>query len=129
MTDTKPPPTPVPDDDAKKRLRDKVDKLLAAAPHKSESSITLDGKTFNYSAVAAFVPVTAGGVDDKRGDPEAAIFTTSYFLADADPRTRPVCFASTAARARRRSGCIWARWGRSVSSSARTGRCRRRPTR
>ena len=92
MTDTKPSQTPPIDDDAKKRLKDKVDKLLAAAPHKSESSITLEGRTLKYSAIAAFVPVTAGGVDEKRGDPEAAIFTTSYFLTDADPRTRPVCF-------------------------------------
>src|SRR2546428_13549249 len=45
-----------------------------------------------YSAVAAFVPVTAGGLDEKRGETEAALFTTSYFFADADPMTRPVCF-------------------------------------
>ncbi len=93
MSEPKPAPQSAPaDDDAKKRLRDKVDKLLASEPRNSESSVTLDGRTLKYSAVAAFVPVAAGGVDDKRGDPEAAIFTTSYFLADADPRTRPVCF-------------------------------------
>jgi len=92
MSDPKTPPATPTDDDAKKRLREKVDKLLATEPRKSESSIALDGRTFRYSAVAAFVPVTAGGLDDKRGDPEAAIFTTSYFLADADARTRPVCF-------------------------------------
>jgi len=93
MSETAPAPQAKPaDDDAKKRLRDKVDKLLASEPRKTEASITLDGRTLAYSAVAAFVPVTAGGVDDKRGDPEAAIFTTSYFAADADPRTRPVCF-------------------------------------
>jgi carboxypeptidase C (cathepsin A) len=90
-------PTPVPattpaPEDAKKRLREKVDKLLAAAPCKSESSIKLNGKTLKYTAVAAFVPVCAGGVDDKRGEPEAAVFTTSYFLNDADAKTRPVCF-------------------------------------
>ncbi len=30
--------------------------------------------------------------DEKRGEPEAAVFTTSYFLDDADPKARPVCF-------------------------------------
>ncbi|HEY4138797.1 MAG TPA: peptidase S10, partial [Casimicrobiaceae bacterium] len=39
-----------------------------------------------------FIPVSAGGLDEKRGDPEAAIFTTSYFLADASVTERPVCF-------------------------------------
>ncbi|HET9045489.1 MAG TPA: peptidase S10, partial [Casimicrobiaceae bacterium] len=93
MSEIKSPTATTPtDDDAKKRLREKVDKLLASEPRKSESSITLDGKTLKYEAVAAFVPVTAGGVDEKRGDPEAAIFTTSYFLHDGDTRSRPVCF-------------------------------------
>ena len=86
------PSVPPPAEEAKKRLREKVDKLLAQDPCKSEASIVLNGRTMKYNAVAAFVPVTAGGLDDKRGEPEAAVFTTSYFLADADPRARPVCF-------------------------------------
>src|SRR4249919_1276779 len=87
-------PTPAPPtEEAKKKLRERVDALLATEPRKSTSSIKLNGRTLKYSAVAAFVPVTAGGVDDKRGEPEAAVFTTSYFLDDADPKTRPVCFA------------------------------------
>jgi len=81
-----------PNDEAKKRLREKVDKLLATEPRKSEASITLNGRSMKYTAVADFVPVNAGGLDDKRGEPEAAVFTTSYFLDNADPRTRPVCF-------------------------------------
>jgi carboxypeptidase C (cathepsin A) len=84
-------PTP-PADDPKKRLREKVDKLLAAEPCRSESSLLVNGTRLSYRAEAEFVPVTAGGLDDKRGDPEAAIFTTSYFLADADAQSRPVCF-------------------------------------
>ena len=52
----------------------------------------LNGRTLKYSAIAAFVPVTAGGVDDKRDEPEAAVFTTSYFLDGAEPGARPVCF-------------------------------------
>jgi carboxypeptidase C (cathepsin A) len=81
-----------PTEEAKKKLREKVDALLAAEPRKSTSAIKLNGRTMKYTAIAAFVPVTAAGVDEKRGDPEAAVFTTSYFLDDADAKTRPVCF-------------------------------------
>jgi len=86
-------PTPAPPtEEAKKRLREKVDKLLASDPCKSAGSIVLNGRTLNYRSVAEFVPIAAGGVDDKRGEPEAAVFTTSYFHDDADPAARPVCF-------------------------------------
>ncbi len=86
------PTIPPQTEEAKKRLREKIDKLLAQAPCQSTASIALNGRTLNYKAVAAFVPLTAGGLDDKRGEPEAAVFTTSYFLEDADPKKRPVCF-------------------------------------
>ena len=79
-------------EETKKRMREKVDKLLAQEPRKSEASIVLNGRTLKYHAVAEFVPVVAGGVDDKRGEPEAAVFTTSYFLDDTDQLKRPVCF-------------------------------------
>jgi carboxypeptidase C (cathepsin A) len=88
---TEPTPTP-PAEEAKKRLREKLDKLLAQSPCTSTASVVLNGRTLKYKAVAAFVPVTAGGLDDKRGEPEAAVFTTSYFLEDADAKERPVCF-------------------------------------
>jgi len=81
-----------PNDEAKKRLREKVDKLLATEARKSEASIAINSHTLKYGAVADFIPVTAGGLDDKRGEPEAAVFTTSYFLDNADPAKRPVCF-------------------------------------
>ncbi|HTS22170.1 MAG TPA: peptidase S10 [Casimicrobiaceae bacterium] len=87
-------PTPAPQtDDAKKRLRERVDKLLAQEPCLSSGSIVLNRRSLKYKAVAGFVPVTAGGLDEKRGEPEAAVFTTAYLLDDADPKTRPVCFA------------------------------------
>jgi carboxypeptidase C (cathepsin A) len=87
-----PNPTTPQAEEAKKRLREKVDKLLAQDPCRSSGSIVLDGRTLKYRAEAAFVPVSAAGLDEKRGEPEAAVFTTSYFLEDADPKTRPVCF-------------------------------------
>ena len=93
MSDPTPAPVAAPaTDDPKKRLREKVEKLLTSEPRRSESSIKQNGRTLKYTAVAQFIPVSASGVDDKRGEPEAAVFTTSYFLTDADPKTRPVCF-------------------------------------
>jgi len=77
---------------AKKRMREKVEKVLAQPPCATEASIVLNGRSLKYRAIAEFVPVVAGGLDDKRGEPEAAVFTTSYFLIEADPVTRPVCF-------------------------------------
>ncbi|HVP89378.1 MAG TPA: peptidase S10 [Casimicrobiaceae bacterium] len=78
--------------EAKKRLREKVEKLLAKDACKSAGSIVLNGRTLKYRAEAAFVPVAAGGLDEKRGEPEAAVFTTSYLLDDAQATKRPVCF-------------------------------------
>src|SRR5512132_2732409 len=89
MSEPKPAPVTA---KAKKKLRQKLEALLATEPSKSASTIKLNGRTMKYTAIAAFVPVTAGGIDEKRGEPEAAIFTTSYLLDDADAKTRPVCF-------------------------------------
>jgi carboxypeptidase C (cathepsin A) len=80
-------------EDPKKKLREKVEALLAAEPCKSRGSITLNRRKLEYTAIAGFVPVVATGLDEKRGEPEAAVFTTSYFLDGADPKKRPVCFA------------------------------------
>lgn len=87
-----PNPATSTEDDAKKRLREQVSKLLNRDSWKSKGTIKLGGKSLKYKAIASFVPVTAGGLDEKRGEPEAAIFTTSYLLEDADPSERPVCF-------------------------------------
>jgi carboxypeptidase C (cathepsin A) len=81
-----------PNQEANKRLREKVDKLLARDPCRSAAEIVLSGRALKYRSVAEFVPVAAGGLDDKRGEPEAAVFTTSYFHDDADAALRPVCF-------------------------------------
>jgi carboxypeptidase C (cathepsin A) len=80
-------------DDADKRMRQRVDALLAREAVMNEGSVTLDGRVHEYRVRAEFVPVRCGGVDDKRGDPEAAVFTTAYLLKDAPPVERPVCFA------------------------------------
>ena len=92
-TDTPTPAAPPSAEDKDKRMREKVDKLLAQSAYTSEARTVLGGRTLSYRTVASFVPVTAGGVDEKRGDPEAAIFTIAYLLDDAEPKSRPVCFA------------------------------------
>jgi carboxypeptidase C (cathepsin A) len=94
MTEAAKPSSPAAaPEEAKKRWRERLDKLLAQAPCRSEASLKLADRTLKYHAIAEFIPVLASGIDDKRGEPEAAIFTTSYFASDADPATRPVCFA------------------------------------
>src|SRR5438477_12088896 len=85
-------PAPANSDDPKKRLRDKVDKLLARDPCKSEGSIVQDGRTFKYRAIAEYIPVLAGGLHPKRGDPGTAICTTSYFPTHATATRPPLRF-------------------------------------
>ena len=51
-------------EEARKKLREKVDKLLAQDSSRSTGSIVLNGRTLKYRAVAGFIPVNAGGLDD-----------------------------------------------------------------
>jgi carboxypeptidase C (cathepsin A) len=92
MSDSPVPAKPSPEE-AARRGRDQVDKLLAQAAVQSEGSVTLGGRAFDYRVCAEFVPVLAGGVEAQRGEPEAAVFTTAYLLKDAPAGERPVCFA------------------------------------
>ena len=78
-------------DDPKKRLREKVDKLLASEPRKSESSLRQNGRTLKYTAVAQFMPLTAGGVDAQRGEPQAAVFCVSYTVAERQAAAAVLC--------------------------------------
>ena len=87
------PTPPAAADDPKKRLREKVEKLLTQGPYRSTGSTLLNGRRYEYSSVAEFIPVAAGGLDEKRGDVEAAVFMTAYLLNDAPAAGRPVCFA------------------------------------
>ena len=87
---------PQPSSDTKesdKKMRERVDKLIAQAASESSGAITLGAKSLDYIVSAAFLPVVAGGLEGALGEPEAAVLTTSYVLKGADPRTRPVCFA------------------------------------
>ena len=87
-----PPPTSDPKETDKK-MRERVDKLVAQAASESTGSITLGGKALDYTVSAAFLPVVAAGLDGTLGEPEAAVMATSYVRKGAEASTRPVCFA------------------------------------
>lgn len=86
--------------EAAKRQRERVDALLARAPVLSSAEVTLDdGRRLPYQVRAGFVPVLAGGLGDRAGEPEAAVFTVAYqalaAAADGTPAPqplRPLCF-------------------------------------
>ena len=84
-----------PADKGKSAQRDAVERALLAAPFRSTGSTTLAGQRLDYRVEGAFVAVTAGALDERRGEPEAAVFTTAYLLerAPGDKTPRPVCFA------------------------------------
>ncbi len=75
--------------------RDAVERLLAASPRRSSGAIKLGGRKLDYQVEGAFIPVVDATQTDKRGEPEAAVFTTAYQLerkSGPSPQ-RPVCFA------------------------------------
>ena len=81
-----------PDAEAEKRQRDTLDKLLARAPVASTGSVTLaGGRRLDYELNAAFMPLTTGGVDAQRGEPQAAVFCVADMVPSDKPR--PLCFA------------------------------------
>jgi carboxypeptidase C (cathepsin A) len=88
------PATPDKDDkDTAKKMRERVDKLVAQSASESRGNIMLGGRKLEYGVSAAFLPVVANGFEGALGEPEAAVMATSYVLDGADPRDRPVCFA------------------------------------
>ena len=95
MSDQKPVADKNDADKARQTQRDAVDKLLATAPMRSTGSIKLGGRKLEYKVEGAFVPVVNTTQTDKRGEPEAAVFTTAYQLErkSGDTTPRPVCFA------------------------------------
>jgi carboxypeptidase C (cathepsin A) len=92
MTEPASTPSPAPSE-ADKKMRAKVDALLAKSASKSVGSVRLGRQKLDYEAIAAFMPVVAPGIDDKRGDAEAALLTIAYLKKDADTHARPVCFS------------------------------------
>ncbi|MFO1220290.1 MAG: peptidase S10 [Burkholderiaceae bacterium] len=87
--------TPAPaktDPDAAKRQREAVDKLLAKPAVVKTGAVTLaSGRRLDYEMHAAFVPVTQGGVEAQRGEPQAAVLCIAYRARAS--AARPLCFA------------------------------------
>src|SRR5436190_4097990 len=82
-------------EETNKRQRAAVDQALAEVPAKSTSAVMLGGRRLAYRADAGFVPVRSTTLGEAHGEPEAAIFMTSYQLdvEGPDDGKRPVCFA------------------------------------
>lgn len=94
-------------EDAKKRQRELVDRLLQQAPVSSEDSVKLDGgRTLDYTVHAAYLPTHASGIEGAHGEPECAIFTVAYIAKGAAPR--PVCFAFNGGPG---SSSVWLQFG------------------
>jgi len=86
-------PTPAAPKEVDKKMRERVDKLLAQKAALSSGSIRFGGENFEYTVDAAFVPVAAEGFDGALGEPMAAVMATNYALKGAAAATRPICFA------------------------------------
>lgn len=84
-------------EEEKKRQRERVERLLLQAPQVSTGSVAVGGKTLHYSASAGFMPIVADMSDSHKGEPDAALFLTSYTLQHKGvapkPAQRPILFA------------------------------------
>ena len=91
MTDS----TATPADKPKTSQRDAVERALLTAPVRSTGSSMLGGRQLDYRVEAAFVPVATHAHGERRGEPEAAVFTTAYQVERTpdDAAPRPVLFA------------------------------------
>src|ERR1700720_4794124 len=71
MADAPQPSTDTKESD--KKMRERVDKLIAQAASESSGSITLGAKSLEYTVNAAFLPVVAGGLEGALGEPAADV--------------------------------------------------------
>ncbi|MCF8168357.1 MAG: peptidase S10 [Rhodoferax sp.] len=95
--------TPTPPSDAsarsdeKKRTRERVEKLNARPLATSQGCVQLASGPLAYTANAGFVPVALDMSDSHKGEPDAAVFFTSYTRANdgvtAQMAARPILFA------------------------------------
>lgn len=101
-----PPQGPSPEE-AKKRQRDLVDRLLLQPVVTSEGKVRLsDGHTLEYTVSAGYMPAHAAGIEGAHADPECAVFTVAYLAPGKDPR--PVCFAFNGGPG---SSSVWLQFG------------------
>ena len=87
-------PTAPATDTKKQREKKSVEERLLRAPAVSKGRVGVaSGATLDYVATCEYLPVVDHAFGNDRGEPEAAIFCTSYQLEGAAPAARPVCFA------------------------------------
>ena len=83
--------------DEKKRMRERVEKLNALSACASEGSVELASGHLQYRASAGFVPVALDLSPTHKGEPDAALFLTSYTATGletaAQKAARPILFA------------------------------------
>ena len=87
-----------PDADAAKRLKARVEGLLARPAVLHDDSVLLDsGLRLAYQVRAGFIPVLGSGLGPEASEPQAAVFTTAYLASETSACSatapRPVCFA------------------------------------
>lgn len=83
--------------DEKKRMRDRVEKLNLLPACSSQGSVELASGSLQYRASAGFVPIVLDLSDTHKGEPDAALYLTSYSLTGVDSSAqkaaRPILFA------------------------------------
>jgi carboxypeptidase C (cathepsin A) len=67
-----------------------VQKLMKPMSSVTHGSVTIEGKTINYEAVAGTLVID--GTGDKESTPEVAMSYFAYFKEGADPSKRPITF-------------------------------------
>jgi carboxypeptidase C (cathepsin A) len=87
------PPAGAAADEAAKRQKEHVEKLLARAAAESQGTVQIGSRRLEYTAQAAFLPILGDGFAAASAEPQAAVLTTAYLLKGAAAADRPVCFA------------------------------------
>jgi len=96
-------------DDAKKRQRELVDRLLQQAAVTQDASVRLhDGRSLDYTVSAEFLPAYEPGIAGSHGESECAVFTTAYLARGEQRGPRPVCFAFNGGPG---SSSVWLQFG------------------
>ncbi len=79
-------------DDAARRQRERVDRLLAQSEAQTRGQVTLaSGRVLDYLFGAGFLPVPGKALDAE--PPVAAVMASSYVVPGVPAAARPVCFA------------------------------------
>ncbi len=74
-------------------MQARVCELIARQPTVSSSEIQLRTGTLKFESRAEFIGIQSAELDARADQPEAAIFTIAYQVANETPSPRPLCFA------------------------------------